>query len=443
MWQDLKLNWNKKYTTIAVYACLVIFFTVILINFMIQRDFVGDAFALIVSVLSPIIYGVVIAYLLNPIMMFFEKKAYKKIHPNREKSTLRRGLALATTYLLFVIFLAGFLALLLPQLIKSIGELVTVVTDYVSNSLDSDVRNFLSFNEKLVEAYDAYMQDSKLIEKLLVFSNQLKNLLLTSKDILVNFFVVLKDLLLGIFFSIYFLASKELLGRQFSRFFKAVLSSTANSRFMHIVKIIDEKFGQFIRGKLLDSFIVMCIVYLLCWIFGIPYYPMIALIIGVTDLIPVFGPFLGAIPSAIIIFIAEGGGFWKAIWFAVIILIVQQIDGNILAPLILGEKVGIEGVWIMTAVVIMGGFFGILGMFFGVPIFAVIYTLLGEWVHTRLVAKGVDPASMPESPHTDETKLFGFTIHLPRLSHSEEKDEELESDGEFSSPEATESNTDK
>ena len=112
MWQDLKLNWNKKYTTIAVYACLVIFFTIILINFMIQRDFVGDAFALIVSVLSPIIYGIVIAYLLNPVMMFFEKKAYKKIHPNKEKSTLRRGLALATTYLLFVLFLAGFLSLL-------------------------------------------------------------------------------------------------------------------------------------------------------------------------------------------------------------------------------------------------------------------------------------------------------------------------------------------
>lgn len=406
----LKLQWNKKYTTIAVYACIVILFTIMLVNFMIRQGTFDGIFTLIGDVIAPIVYGLVIAYILNPIMRFFEKKVFRKIHPDKKRSKLRRAFALTSTYISFLAVITLFLWILLPQFVDSLTGLITSLIDYVSKDLMTDIRGILDFNEALLKAFNEFASDFDLVGKLSSFGSELVVILDFTGKMLASIFIVLKNLLLGLFFSIYFLASKETLMRQVRRLMLAIFNDKAMEEVSFVYHVINEKFGQFIRGKVIDSSIVMMIVYLLCWIFGIPYYPMIAVVIGITDLIPVFGPFLGAIPSAVIILIAEGGGIWKAITFALIILVVQQIDGNILAPFILGDKVGLEGVWIMTAVVVMGGLFGVVGMFFGVPIFAVIYTILGHWIHVRLVKKGLDPDVEPEPPPPEEVKLFGIPL---------------------------------
>ena len=383
----MKWHFNKRNTTYALYACGVILFAVLCVNFLVNKESYDGVLSTIKSILNPIFFGIIIAYLLNPILRLSEK-LYRKAFGKKLGNRGIRALGLTTTYVVFLALVAAFLAILLPQLINSVEDLINQSVSFF-NSIPLRLQELIDSNETFAELYEMLINDFDILGKLSALTDSLGTLLMTSLDFLSSLFFVVKNLALGLFFSVYFLASKELLINQIKRFFLAFFSFKHNVALGHFMTTVDMKFGQFIRGKILDSMIVMIVVYILTWIFQIPYYPMIALIIGITDLIPVFGPFLGAIPSAIIILIAPEGGFGKTLLFALLILIVQQIDGNIIAPNILGDKVGISGVWIMVAIVLMGGLFGVFGMFFGVPIFAVIYTLVGEAIHKKLLKKGL------------------------------------------------------
>jgi len=384
----VKWQFNKKNTTYAIYACGVILFAVLCIGFMTNKSsFVRVWDSLFNAIISPIFFGIIIAYLLNPILRGCER-LLDKITSHRIGKKARRAMGIVFTYLLFLLFVTGFLLILIPQFIQSLDDLATQAITLVNN-IPIHLQNAIDNNDSFAKFYEAITTNFDLQGFLDSLQGNVGTVIMITADYVLAFISTVTNLFLGLIFSIYFLASKELLIKQIKRFFLAFFSFRRNVALAHFVETVDTKFGQFIRGKIIDSTIVMLIVYLLTWIFGIPYYPMIALLIGVTDLIPVFGPFLGAIPSIAIILISPDGGLRAAIIFAAIILVVQQIDGNILAPAILGDRVGISGVWIMIAVVLMGGLFGIFGMFFGVPIFAVIYTLVGESIHKRLVKKGI------------------------------------------------------
>ncbi len=384
----MKWQFNKKNTTYAIYACLVILFGVLCVALIINLPAVSEFFGGITSnIFTPIFVGVIVAYLLNPILVSFEKLFAKWSKGKLGKKGLR-AIGLISAYLLFFAFLTIFFIILLPQLIQSIKDLITQTIDLV-NSLPILIQDLIDKNKSFAEFYTLLMNNFDLNGIVQGLQDKLLGLGQNLIEAVLSVVGFLKNAFLGLFFSIYFLASKEFLIAQIKRFFLAFCNFKQNVTLGHFMTTVDKKFGQFIRGKILDSCIVMVIVYILTWIFAIPYYPMIALVIGITDLIPVFGPFLGAIPSAIIILIAPNGGFNAALIFALIILVVQQIDGNIIAPKILGDRVGMGGVWIMIAVTTMGALFGIIGMFFGVPIFAVIYTLVGEAIHKKLVKKGL------------------------------------------------------
>lgn len=401
----MKWHFNKKNTTYAIYACGVILFAVLCINFLINHDSYQGVVNVLKSIFNPIFYGIIIAYLLNPILRLSEK-LFHKLSKGRIGKKGLRALGLLSTYVLFFAFISAFLAILVPQLYSSVDDLIDQLIA-LFNAIPVRLQELIDTNESFAELYEILIYDFDLVGKLSALTDRIGSLVMSSLDILLNVFSVLKNLLLGFFFSIYFLASKEMLVVQIKRFFLAFFSFRQNVTLGHFITTVDLKFGQFIRGKVLDSTIVMVIVYLLTLIFDIPYYPMIALIIGVTDLIPVFGPFLGAIPSAAIILIAPDGGLSKTLIFVLLILIVQQIDGNIIAPNILGDRVGISGVWIMIAITVMGGLFGIMGMFFGVPIFAVIYTLVGEAIHKKLVKKGLAEQMNDEAePKEEKPTLF-------------------------------------
>lgn len=366
----------------------MILFAVLCTALIINLEAVGEFFGGLVSnIFTPIAVGVILAYLLNPILQLFESLFAKWSKGKLNKKPLR-AFGIIAAYLVFFMALSAFFYVLLPQLIQSIQDLIDQAITFF-NQLPLYLQDMIDKNETFADFYETLMTNFDLPGLLNEMQNYLGTILLGSLDVVASIVGFLKNALLGLFFSVYFLASKEFLIAQIKRFFLAFFSFRRNIALSHFMTTVDKKFGQFIRGKILDSCIVMFIVYILTWTFGIPYYPMIALVIGITDLIPVFGPFLGAIPSAVIIFIAPNGGFRATLIFAIIILVVQQIDGNIIAPKILGDRVGMSGVWIMIAVTTMGAIFGIIGMFFGVPIFAVIYTLVGEAIHKKLVKKGL------------------------------------------------------
>ncbi len=402
----VKWHFNKKNTTYAIYVCGIILFATLCINFMVNKGSFDSVLDTLNEMFSPIIFGIVIAYLINPILRMFEKML-SKLSKGKMSKLARRALGMVFTYIVLIGVLTGFICIIAPQLVKSISDMIDQAMNLV-NTVPAYIQNLIDNNENFAEIYVTLVNDFDIWGKLAGFADNLTNLLKSSIGIITSIFFVLKNFFLGIFFSIYFLASKEVLIAQIKRFFLAFFSFKHNVALGHFMTTVDQKFGQFIRGKIIDSMIVMTIVYILTWIFDMPYYPMIALIIGVTDLIPVFGPFLGAIPSAIIILIAPSGGIEKTLIFALLILIVQQIDGNIIAPNILGDKVGLSGVWVMIAIIVMGGLFGIMGMFFGVPIFAVIYTLVGEGIHKKLVKKGLAEQLEDDTPVETKERVSLF-----------------------------------
>lgn len=411
----MKWQFNKKNTTYAIYACGVILFAVLCVGFMTNKSsFVRVWDNLFNAIISPIFFGIIIAYLLNPIMRGCER-FLDKITSHRIGAKSRRAIGIIITYLLFLTFVTAFLLILIPQFIQSLDDLLNQAVTLVNN-IPIHLQNAIDKNDSFAKFYEMIVTSIDLQGLLDGLKNNVGDMIMVTADFVISFISTMTNLFLGLIFSIYFLASKELLVKQVKRFCLAFFSFRHNVALSHFVETVDTKFGQFIRGKIIDSSIVMLIVYLLTWIFGIPYYPMIAILIGVTDLIPVFGPFLGAIPSAAIILISPDGGLRATIIFAAIILVVQQIDGNILAPAILGDRVGISGVWIMIAVVLMGGLFGVFGMFFGVPIFAVIYTLVGESIHKRLVKKGiaeqVERDDLDPSPKSKTNVYFKVKRHF-------------------------------
>ncbi|MBQ8356381.1 MAG: AI-2E family transporter [Clostridia bacterium] len=334
------------------------------------------------SILAPITIGLVLAYIANFILRFFEYKLFNKI----KKRTVNRALSMVLTYLVLLLILAGVVWLIVPSVIDSVRDLQVNGMFYVTRVIES-------INQVLAKIPFIQPEDGTDILNLEKLLNFILEFLGTSGSWIVSniasiagsTITVLKNIIVGIFISIYVLLSKERLNAGCRRVFRALLSEKNEKRLLYYLGKAHHKFGGYMIGKLTDSMMVMLVCMLLFSIFKIPYAILIAVIIGVTDIIPFFGPFIGAIPSAIIIFIASPS---KAILFVLLILVVQQIDGNLIAPVILGNKTGLSSLGVIVAVTVMGNVFGITGMLIGVPLFALIVTLLDDFIKSRLRAKG-------------------------------------------------------
>ncbi len=334
------------------------------------------------SILAPITVGLVLAYILNFFLRFFEYKLFRNV----KKRSVNRALSMITSYVVLLLVIAGILFLIIPAVVESFSELQTKGTTFITDLINS-INSILA---KLPFTPPEGLDMSLNLQKLL---NYAFNLLSTSGDWIISniasiaggTITVLKNILVGLFISVYVLLSKERLNAGCRRVFRALLSKKNEERVLGYFSRAHSKFGGYMIGKLADSTLVMLVCLLLFTIFKIPYPILIAAIIGVTDIIPFFGPFLGAIPSALIIFIIDP---WKAIVFVLLILAVQQIDGNFIAPLILGDRTGLSSLGVIIAVTVMGGVFGIMGMLIGVPLFALLTSMLDDFITARLKAKG-------------------------------------------------------
>lgn len=389
----MKLNMNKKYTTIAVYAFLVIaaaitFFFVISEHSVVSR-MAGTFFGL----MTPFIYGAALAYVLNPVLNWLEKKVFPKVFGDRVSKRSRRGLGVLLTFLFGCAVVALFLAVLIPQIVESIDNLAQsiyaflpqaqnflndLIAQYGTNEMLVDVLSMLG-----VDISDPSMALQRLATRSYTFLTQVLPNLFGG---VMRFTSGLLDVVVGIIIAIYLLLSKEIFYAQVKKLLFAFFPRRVAQATLNLTHDSNTIFCGFISGKILDSAIIGVLCFIGCSVLQMPYTVLVSFIVGVTNVIPYFGPFIGAIPSIFIIMIADP---LKSLVFAVFVLILQQLDGNIIGPKILGDSTGLSAFWVIFAVTFFGGLFGFVGMLIGVPTFAVIYALVRNFAEFKLGKKGL------------------------------------------------------
>ncbi|MDB8565678.1 AI-2E family transporter [Turicibacter sanguinis] len=377
----MKINWDKKYTTIAIYAFIVICFSIVFANIISKLDAFTGKMSQIMAVFQPFIIGFIIAYLINFILKFYEDRVFKKFIKGSKKSL--RGVAVILSYLTASLIFYVFIQFVVPQLVESITGLVNDIPRYL---YDMKVILEQTLNETDISPEYMTLINDKLTEITNWVLQLVTNLLPIIGGIVMAFASSVWNIILGIIISVYLLVDKE----KFFALGKKVVVALFYDKHANIILNLANRtnltFGKFIGGKIIDSAIIGVLTFIILTIFKMPYSLLISVIIGITNIIPFFGPFIGAIPSAIIILFISP---IKAVWFGVIILVIQQIDGNIIGPKILGDSIGISAFWILFAILVAGKLFGLVGMIIGVPMFALIYSIVKDVIEIRLSKKGL------------------------------------------------------
>lgn len=365
---------------------------VFLISYAIFLYFLVQNFQLIFAMirnvavlLSPFVTGFAIAYLLNRPFVFFQERLFGALKNAKNPKTKKMvvPLALISTYLLVFGVIAFLLMIITPQLILSVNQLISNFSQYISS-----VENFAYYLINTLGISSSVIEHIKnsIVQFLQNFDQFVNTIFPHLFNFTKSFTSGIYNWVIGLVVSIYFLSNKKTLLKQLKKLLRAVVSKDWNDRIMEIAELTDSKFGKYIVGQLMDAFVIGVLCFVGMSALGIPYATLISVIVGVTNVIPFFGPFIGAIPSIFILLIVDP---IKALFFALFILILQQIDGNIIGPKIIGGSIGISGLWIMFSVLIGGGLFGAVGMVIGVPVFAVIYHTISKWVNRRLKERGV------------------------------------------------------
>ena len=351
----------------------------------------------LMSLLRPILIGLALAYLCNPIFRFFERVLFCKLQP----PALRRATSLALTYLCILLILALIILLILPQLIVSISDFASNYKSYMQSATNQinrliDSVNEIAYNISQNEELLTYLEMGELEEKIadLFGAKNIDQLLSTLKSLdmqqilnkIGDAMSIVTDSIFGVFISIYLLSTKEKRYAQVMKVRRAFFSDTANQRITRICTVADRSFGGYLEGKLLDSLIVGVLTFVLLSIFRIPYSLLIATFIGIANIVPVVGPLIGAIPTALILLISAPT---KLIPFLLIVILIQQIDGNIISPKILGNNTGVSPLCVMIAVSTVGAIWGLLGMVLAVPLFATVLEIANESFTMRLQKKGL------------------------------------------------------
>lgn len=345
----------------------------------------------LLTALKPVIWGAFMAYLLAPMVNFFERSLFASpVRRAREQGQMTapgvRAVSLLLTWAVICVLFYLLASVLLPELYKSIFQLVSNVENYY-NIISGWVEHLLESNPA-VETWAANQMDTAY-EKAATWLEkealpQAQTVMLVAAGGVMSIVNFLKTLLVGVIVSIYLLATKERCAAHARKLAYSVFSDKNIRWVLRGTHKVDSIFSGFVRGKLLDSLIIGILCFIGCSILDFPYTPLVSVIVGITNIIPFFGPFLGAIPSAFLILLASP---MKALYFVIFVLFLQQLDGNIIGPKILGDKTGLPSLWVIVAILVGGSFFGLPGMFFGVPVCACLYSAAAFWMEYRLRKK--------------------------------------------------------
>ena len=332
----------------------------------------------VTDVLTPFIIGIAVAFLLMPIVHSVEGFFNRTLFKRRPRKKLSRGLATAIAFIVLITLVSAFFGMLVPQLITSVKSIVPAVSRFYNRNADYINQFLLKYeflnieNEQLVVAWE------KIVAEFGNYVNLLVDFLLTFSSSIYN---IIFPVLLGLIAAFYLLMDKERFSAQIKKIVYALWKKDACETMIYWTRRANHIFAGFITGKILDSLIIGIICYVFMLIFKIEYALLISVIVGVTNIIPFFGPFIGAVPSVLILLLINP---LSALWFAIFIVILQQVDGNIIGPFILGDYVGLSPFWIMMSIVVGSGLFGFVGMLASVPVFALLYAIARTLVGIQL-----------------------------------------------------------
>lgn len=377
----MKINWNEKYNTIATYSFIVIASSILFFLIMSSLEGFNRALSGYLSVLNPFIYGFVIAYLVNFILNFAERNLLRIPLMQKVRKSRIHMASLLLAYAVSAFFIYLFLAFILPQLVSSISGLVGSIPDYIRNTSDylENISADILLPPEAINFINARWDE--LSVQLTDLSRQLVPMALA---LLRNTALSVWNVVLGIIISIYMLAEKNRFIAVTKKLTYGFLPIPVADKTLELTRRAQKIFSDFLGGKILDSIIIGFLAFIVFTIVNMPYALLVTFIITVTNVVPFFGPFIGAIPSVIIIFFESPV---MAFWFLVIILALQQLDGNVIGPKILGDSLGISSFWILFAILVGGKIFGFIGLIIGVPLFVLIYSIVKELVEYRLAKK--------------------------------------------------------
>ena len=382
-------RWDKKYlywgiTAFCVIACSILFYMAL--NYL---DELKQGLTRLLEILSPFIFGLVIAYLLNPLVKLLKNRVFgplfDRLFRKTEKgSRAARMISVILAEIFMLALITGLFFLIIPQLYSSIETIVVNSPTYIESLTNWATKLLADYPE--ISKYVAQTLgdvNTNIISWLQTTILPKLGSLLSNVGTGVRYVVTtVYNLVIGVIVSVYVLYDMEGFKARAKRLLYSFMSVESAKKFLDALRFTDRTFIGFLNGKLLDSAIIGLICYIFCVIFKMPYALLVSVMIGVTNIIPFFGPLIGAVPSAIIILMVDPV---KCLVFIIFVILLQQLDGNFIGPKILGNSVGISGFWVMFSIIVGAGLFGFWGMVLGVPIFVVIYTFVNEGIKKRLL----------------------------------------------------------
>ncbi len=379
-----------EYVCWGVTAVVVTISCIVVALLFLRWQSVRQAIRTVNTILAPITYGAILAYLLSPVynhLQIILRKFLKK------DSTVKAG-ATVGSLIVLVAVVFGLFSMIIPEVWESIVGIVNSIPSYaqvISGWIEDIFSNYPEVEQVILANYN------QGVERLVTWLQSETGLMANIEKVLTGLYTgvislinLVKNILIGMIVMVYLLNIKDTLSAQAKKIVYGLFSIHVANEIVEKVRFVHKVFGGFIIGKLVDSLIIGLITFIWLGIFKMPYTLLISVIIGVTNVIPFFGPFIGAIPSAILLLLVSPR---QCIWFLVSILVIQQFDGNILGPKILGNSTGVSSFWVLFSILFFGGIMGPIGMIIGVPTFAVIYRLIAEFVEKRLASKQLSTAT--------------------------------------------------
>lgn len=361
-------------------------YIVVLAYILLNLSTVGDAIGTIITIIKPFIIAVFVAFVLNLPMKFFEDKVLTKLFKKSKKVNLdkaKRPLALILTLVSVFGVITGLILFVIPQLVDSGATLVNNIPGYATQLQKFMTENF-NDQEIFDAVYDKVLSMGQEILNLVgnmatSFAGGLINITLGVTSTIINF-------ALAIITAIYVLSSKEKLALQIKKILYAYFNKEKVSKILKVGRLTNYKFSKFVTGQCIEACILGGLCFIGMSIFKMPYPLLVSIIIGVTALIPIFGAFIGIIPGVFIIFMVSPV---SALWFVVLVIVIQQVEGNLIYPFVVGNSIGLSALWVLFAITVGGNSFGIMGMILGLPLFGVLYTLFAESTNRKLEERNI------------------------------------------------------
>lgn len=408
----MRIKLEKKHYQWGLTAFLTAVCAVLVFFAIYRFDVVENGFQVFVNVLAPFIYGLVMAYLLCPIYNFSVSRSYALFNRGRYRFkhdlTVAKVIGTVISLAIMIVVITGVLWMIIPGLVDSIIKVVEMLPAGLQKFtawIDVKFANLPVAKENLDEwskEFTAYAIDYATTTIL----PKSGSMAATISGTLIGALAAMVDFIIGIIVCVYFLNIKDTLAAQAKKLIIACCRESTAEEILEGADYTNRTFGGFISGKIIDSAIIGIICFIIMSIFGLEYSLLISCIIGITNIIPFFGPFIGAIPSALLLLMVDP---MHSLYFIIIVILLQQFDGNILGPKILGDSTGLASFWVLFAVLVGGGLFGFVGMILSIPVFAVIYAYCRRALNKKLTKKGF-------STDTLDYKVDKYRVRKPRKS---------------------------